>query len=160
MGPGDLRPLVRRRRLLGTTAGLAAAAVAGCVGGQPAPGDGPDGTPPSNGTPAGLPSSFSVTSVRCGEQVNRAEVTVEGGTVTVDGTTWGNDACYVGRLHSATLDGGTLTVRVVTESAADDDESCAQCITEIEYRATVDVPEAPGEVVVVHDGETVAAVRP
>ena len=97
-------------------------------------------------------------SARCGNQVNRAEVTFDDGTVTVDGTTWGNEACYVARLESATLDGGTLTLRVVTERAAGPDEACAQCIAEIEYRAVVETPTTPEEVVVVHDGETVATV--
>lgn len=151
---------MRRRRIIRAVGAVGAGALAGCVGGQPAPGDGSNGTPPSTGTPAGPSTSFTVRSVQCGEQVNRAEVTVEGNTVTVDGTAWGNDACYVGRLDSASLDGGTLTVGVVTESAAADDESCAQCITEIDYLATVDVSEPPEEVVVTHDGETVAAVRP
>ena len=99
-----------------------------------------------------------MTSARCGNQVNRAEVTVDDGTVTVEGTTWGNEACYVARLESATLVGGTLTLRVVTERAAGPDEACAQCIAEIEYRAVVETPSPPDEVVVVHDGETVATV--
>ena len=99
-----------------------------------------------------------MTSARCGNQVNRAEVTVDDGTVTVEGTTWGNEACYVARLESATLDTGTLTLRVVTERAAPEDEACAQCIAEIEYRAVVETRETPEEVVVIHDGETVTSV--
>ena len=161
MAPAVLCPTVRRRRFLRATATLSAVAVAGCVGGQPdSPGDGSDGTPtpPTDGTPTQPPTSFTMTSARCGNQVNRADVTVEDGTVTVEGATWGNEACYVARLRSATLDDGTLTLQVVTERAAGPDEACAQCIAEIEYRATVETPSPPDEVVVVHDGETVATV--
>lgn len=159
MGPAVLSPSVRRRRLLRTVAPIALAGVAGCVGGRPAtPNDGSDGAPAPDATPVEPPTSFSTISARCGNQVNRAEVSVDGATVTVEGTTWGREACYVGRLDSATLDDGILTVRVVTERAADEDESCAQCIAEIEYRAVVEPPSEPDEVVVIHDGETVATV--
>ena len=88
--------------------------------------------------------------------MNRAEVTFGDDVVTVDGATWGNDACYTGRLESATLEDGILTVRVVTEREAEDEKICAQCISEIEYRASVAVSSPPDEVVVLHDGETVA----
>lgn len=168
MKPGAYVPTVKRRDVLRAAAALAAAGTAGaagCVGGQQAPpGDGSNGTPTGSPTPPDTPSdpptSFAVTSARCGDQVSRAAVSVEAGTVTVEGVTWGNDACYTARLDTATFHGNTLIVRVVAESAADDEESCAQCITEIEYRATVETPSTPDEVVVIHDGETVATARP
>lgn len=143
---------------------MALAGLAGCVGGQPDdPGDAPTGTPDQPGTPTGTPDrpphSFAVTSTRCGTQADRADVTFGDGTVAVEGTTWGNDACYTGRLESVVLDAGTLTLRVAAERRPDA-EGCAQCITEIAYRATVEVDRLPAEVVVVHRGERVTTARP
>lgn len=126
--------------------------LAGCVGGQPDP---PDDTPADD--PDGVRTSFTVAATRCGTQIDRATVAFGDGTVTVEGTTWGSDACYTGRLESVTLDDGTLTVRVVAERP-EDAGGCAQCISEIDYRATVEVPSTPARVVVIHRGETVATV--
>ena len=159
---------MHRRRLIWATGGLATIALAGCAGGgagsggsdgdggDGSGGDGSGGSPGDGDGQSGTPdTSFSVGATRCGTQTNEAEVTFGDGTVTVEGTTWGNDACYTARLDSAAIAGGTLTVAVVTESTAGEDEACAQCITEIEYRATVGTASTPGEVVVTHDGETV-----
>jgi len=164
MAPADLCPSVRRRRLLRSVGAVAAAGLAGCLGAGESPDGGSEPRTTDDWTPTPIPpeveppTTFTTASSRCGNQVNRADVTVDHRTVTVEGTTWGREACYVARLDSATLDDGTLTVRVVTERAADPDESCAQCIAEIEYRAVVEPSDRPAEVVVVHDGETVATV--
>ena len=159
--------VVNRRRVLQAVAGLGASGLAGCIGGRPTePGDTHSGTPRETSsampphTPGEPATSFVVTSRRCGNQVNDATVSFGDGTVTVEGTTWGSDACTTGRLDAVTLEGGTLTVAVVTERVAPDDQACAQCISEIHYTATVAVSPPPDEVVVTHDGETVATARP
>ena len=133
---------------------LTAAGLAGCAGGRP-------GSPTETPTdaPDDPPHSFAVSATRCGTQVDRADVTFGEGTVTLEGTTWGNDACYTARLEALEWDGETLRLSVAAERAADDDRGCAECISEIDYRATVEV-SAPSEVVVVHRGETVAIARP
>jgi hypothetical protein len=117
----------------------------------------PDSDP--SATPSGVAdSSLEVTGSDCGAQTDDTSVAFDedGGTVTVTGTIWGNDACYTAVLSDARLDGGTLTVVVGSESDAGTDTMCAQCITEIDYEATVALDGAlPREVVVVHahDGE-------
>ncbi|WP_135366377.1 RodZ family helix-turn-helix domain-containing protein [Halosimplex halophilum] len=117
----------------------------------------PDGEP--SATPGGVTdSSLDVTDSGCGTQTDEASVDFDGsdGTVTVTGTTWGSDACYTAVLSDVRLDGGTATVVVGSESDAGTDTMCAQCITEIDYEATVAFDGAlPREVVVVHahDGE-------
>lgn len=149
---------MNRRRLLRAGGPLALAGFAGCIGGQQT--DTPTGTPDGPETPPSQPpSTFTATGASCGQQVDRAAVAVDDGTVTVEGTTWGNDACYTARLESVTVDGGTLTLRIAAERRADA-EGCAQCITELGYRATVEVGGPPTEVVVVHRGERVTTARP
>ena len=155
---------MKRRRILRTGGVLACGGLAGCVGSGPgSPGDGstdPPTTDGDGGSSPALETSFAVSGTRCGNQVDEASVSFDDGKVTVEGTTWGNDACYTGRLDSATLDGGTLTVRVVAERPRGEDVGCAQCISEIDYRATIGTPSPPTKVVVVHRGETVATVSP
>ena len=167
MSPTVQGTTVKRRRVLRATGALAAGGLGGCVGaspGSPGGGDG-DSTDPGpsdgdGGSPSDLATSFAVSGSRCGNQTNEASVTFGDGRVTVDGTIWGNDACYTGHLESATLVGGTLTIRVVAERPRGEDVGCAQCITEIDYRATVETPSTPEEVVVVHRDETVATASP
>lgn len=132
---------------------------------SPMPSDSPDDTasetPDSepSATPSGVADrSFAVTDSGCGAQTDDASVAFDGnaGTVTVTGTIWGNNACYTAVLSDVRLDGGTLTVVVGSESDAGTDTMCAECITEIDYEATVALDSAlPREVVVVHrhDGE-------
>ena len=157
---------MQRRRLLQASGGLATTGLAGCLGGVPdvpgGGGDGGDGSPSDGGDgSAGTPhATFQVTGSGCGSQKNEADVTFGDGQVTVEGTTWGNDACYTARLESTTFDGGTLTVRVAAERPESENQGCAQCISEIDYRATVETPETPAEVVVVHRGETVTTASP
>ncbi|WP_415378634.1 hypothetical protein [Halosimplex sp. TS25] len=122
-----------------------------------APTDTVSGTPDSepSATPSGVADeSFSVTDSGCGTETDEASVSFDesGGTVTVTGTIWGNDACYTAVLSDARLDGGTLTVVVGAESDAGTDTACAECITEIDYEATVALDAAlPETVTVVHE---------
>lgn len=117
----------------------------------------PDSEP--SATPSGVAdSSLAVTDSGCGGQTDDASVAFDGagGTVTVTGTTWGSDACYTAVLSDVRLDGDAATVVVGSESDAGTDTMCAECITEIDYEATVTFDSAlPREVAVVHthDGE-------
>ena len=157
---------MQRRRLLQVTGALAAIGLAGCLGGGPgSPDEGTDGPTDmpadgGGGSPGTRDTSFEVVTTRCGTQANEAEVTFGDGQVTVEGTTWGNDACYTARPESVSRDGGTLTLRVAAERPESEDRGCAQCISEIEYRATVQTTSTPDEVVVIHRGETVATASP
>jgi hypothetical protein len=124
-----------------------------------APDDGetPTETPESepSTTPSGVAEkSLTVTDSGCGERMNDASVAFDEATetVTVTGTTWGNDACYTAVLSDVSLAEGSLTVVVGSESDAGTDEACAQCITEIGYEATVTLDGGlPDEVAVVHE---------
>ena len=125
------------------------------------PSDTPAETPterPEN-EPSTTPSSvaeksLTVTDSGCGERMNDASVAFDEATetVTVTGTTWGNDACYTAVLSDVSLAEGSLTVVAGSESDAGTDEACAQCITEIGYEVTVTLDDGlPDEVAVVHE---------
>jgi len=111
----------------------------------------------SSTTPDGVADeSLTVTDSGCGdgEQIDDASVAFDEAneTVTVTGTVWGNDACYTAVLSGVSLDGGSLTVVVGSESDADADEVCAECISEIGYEVTVTLDGGlPDEVAVVHE---------
>ncbi|ELZ27619.1 hypothetical protein C475_06855 [Halosimplex carlsbadense 2-9-1] len=112
----------------------------------------PDSEP--SATPSGVAdSSLAVTDRGCGTETDDASVAFDenGGTVTVTGTTWGIDTCHTAVLSYVRLDDGALTVAVGSESESGTDTACGQCITEIDYEATVALDSAlPREVVVVH----------
>jgi hypothetical protein len=112
----------------------------------------PDGEP--SATPSGVAdSSLAITDSGCGGQTDDASVDFDedGATVTVTGTTWGSDACYTAVLSDVSLDGDAATVVVGSESDAGTDTMCAECITEIDYEATVELDGAlPRTVTVVH----------
>lgn len=108
----------------------------------------------SSATPSGVASqSLRVIQSGCGSQNEEASVSFDdGATVTVTGTIWGTDSCATAVLSAVRLDGGSLTVVVGTESDADPGTACAECITQIEYEATVEFDSAlPEDVTVVHD---------
>lgn len=113
----------------------------------------PDSDP--SATPSGVASqSLTVTESGCGSQDEEASVAFDGdgATVTVTGTTWGSDSCATAVLSAVRLDGGSLTVVVGTESDADPDTACAECITQIQYEATIRFDSAlPEDVSVVHE---------
>ncbi|QLH75844.1 hypothetical protein HZS55_00365 [Halosimplex rubrum] len=125
------------------------------------PGDTVSETPDSepSATPSGVAdSSLDVTDSGCGTETDDASVDfdADGGSLSVTGTIWGADTCHTAVLSDVRLDGGALTVVVDSESDAGTDTACGQCITEIDYEATVELDGAlPREVTVVHrhDGE-------
>ena len=122
----------------------------------------PDGTPGTTPIPDRVTDeSLSVTASECGGQVDDASVSVGDSEVTVTGTIWGNDACYTAVLADARVESDTLVVVVGSEREGGTDRMCTQCITEIDYEATVAFVGDPFEGVEVrHDhgdgGSTVA----
>lgn len=166
-----------KRRALLCSLSAGAVAATGCLsrdsGTQPTDTDGPtetatpvggdaptdtlNETPDSDpsATPSGVAEqSLAVTDSGCGGQTNEASVAFGGnpGTVAVAGTTWGSDSCSTAVLSDVRLDGGTLTVVVAAESDAGTDTLCAECLTEVDYEATVRLDGAlPATVTVVHE---------
>jgi len=113
----------------------------------------PDGDP--SATPSGVASkSLTVTERGCGSQDEDASVSFDddGVSVSITGTIWGNDSCYTAVFSDIRLDGGSLTVVVASESDADPDTACAECITQIEYEAMLTFDGAlPEDVAVMHE---------
>jgi len=145
---------MRRRTLLGAVAGAGGAALAGCVG-APESGDPGSASDPSTPDPSVTDSSLRVNRVECGLDSASATVTLDDGTVTVDGEMRGSDGCTRARLDAATYADGTLTVAV--ESYEETGGVCKQCTTSVRYTATVGMTGAPERVVVTHDGSEVAS---
>jgi hypothetical protein len=100
-------------------------------------------------------TSFEIIDRGCGQPGSEASVSFEEGddSVGVTGTIPGANACYIAELADASYDteSGTLEVTVVSmqEEGAD---TCADCITEIDYEATVSFEGGlPASVRVVHE---------
>ena len=117
--------------------------------------------------PTLLNHSFEVLDAGCGTVGGDASLGFDRGdaTLTVEGTISGSDACAVARLASAKYDDDRFTVTVETTRQASETAACADCITEIRYRATFAFEgELPSSVAVVHDGQagrrTVATATP
>lgn len=132
------------------------------------PPDSPEGSqtesPP--GSPSDSPSSeskqmtarsFEVLDRGCGEGENSASVRRGQDQIEVEGTIRGSNTCYTAELDRAVYDdeADNLTVEVRSYEP-DDATACAQCIVDIEYRATFDFQGGtPQEVTVRHNGEHV-----
>ena len=145
-----------RRTLLATVCGVGVATLAGCGAD-----DGGSGTPAATDTPTQtvsmIDSEFTVDGTGSGQQTDDATVSVDGGTVTVEGTIWGADGCTTAELAGADYDAAAdeLTVAVATtdrEPTGTEAIACTQAIVEIAYTATVTFDSGlPGTVVVTHD---------
>jgi hypothetical protein len=98
-------------------------------------------------------ASLETGEVTCGVGSSAATVSVDGGTVTVEGSLTGSDGCARARLGEARYADGTLTVAV--ESDRDPGGICKDCIVDVSYTAVVRMDAAPERVVVTHDGETI-----
>ncbi|WP_327050932.1 hypothetical protein [Halomicrococcus gelatinilyticus] len=138
-----------------------------------APVDGTTGTTTdaTAGTTEGRPTlrnhSFEVLDSGCGTVGGDASLAFDrdAATLTVEGTISGSDSCAVARIASARYEDGAFTVMVETTRQASEGTACADCITEIRYRATFAFEGAlPSSVAVVHDGQagrrTVATATP
>jgi hypothetical protein len=133
---------VKRRTLLAAAA--AATSAAGCL--RDSSGSDTDGADTPTPTPTSKPSggrrlvdrSFEVRRVECGDDYGGHEVTTDGGTVTVEGTLDGSDTCYTAELVRGEYVAEKDTLYVEVESVVDseENETCAECIVEIDYEAT------------------------
>lgn len=177
-----LCPYMRRRDILRRTgAAVGAGLLAGCLDragnlpGGSAPDDGNEssGNPdngssddgPDDGTTTERPSvsdrSIEVVDAGCGNEIDgtaSVEFDRAGDAVVVTGTINGRNACEKPRLEAVDLaaESRELSVTVGTKKG-DDAMGCAECITEIEYRATLSFDGSlPESVKVVHKslGET------
>jgi hypothetical protein len=140
-------------------AGTAVALLAGCLWtGDGSPSDGETSPPPgetTTPTPEIDNTFLKLPNSACGAVTEQADVSADESElrVIVDGTTSAESQCYTARLADATYDGDADELRVTVETydASDDGESCAQCITELDYVVTAEFRGAlPGSVVVVH----------
>lgn len=117
--------------------------------------------------PSVAETQFELAGSECGEPTGDASVGFreQSSSVVVTGTIPGASQCYVAELADASYDSeaGAFVVTVAS-TQKDGSEMCAQCITQIDYEATVTfeggLPEA---VEVVHEAmdesTTVAAVQ-
>lgn len=168
---------MQRRTVLAGLAALAGTgALAGCTGGAPGGGGEPsgDGTATTGGdsteptdTATPIPTDppvaqFEVTNRGCGRGHESASVTFGAGEVSIEGTIGGRDTCDTAELDGVSLTDARLDVAVVTISEESDDgtSACGQCLTDIDYTATIDVSTLPDTVVVTHNGETVTESGP
>lgn len=178
---------MRRRDVLALVA-AGTTGLAGCTGAGPAgpgsespeptdsptdsPSDSPTGSPSPSPTETPTPVTvtdreFEVLGVECGSDAESAAVSHDStgdstGRVTVRGVVTGNDTC-----HSARLVGASVTeehLRVAVESYVpeeDEGKACAECLVDIDYRATIVYEgDGPFDVVVEHGGERVAQSGP
>lgn len=157
---------MERRTLLTGLGGLAAtAAIGGCLS-APA-GNDRTLTDPTSGEHPVTPTetSFTVDDRSCGQGEHAATVAFDDGTVTVDGVIGGRDTCDTAELAGATIDAGTLTVTVaLIEEPRTGTPACGQCLTDIEYTASVGgLGDAVSRVRVVHrtadGGQTVTVAE-
>lgn len=141
----------RREYLRRTSALLAAGAMAGCLGSN-VPGDSTERVTETTAvSPVVATRDFEVTRQECGTEVNTARVEAGDEQVTVTGTITGSDACKTAELKTASVEKGTLRVVVAAVNRADAG-ACAQCLSEIDYEATVSFEGGtPESVVVVHE---------
>ncbi|GAB6879274.1 hypothetical protein JCM17823_15480 [Halorubrum gandharaense] len=142
-----------RRQLLGLCSAAAATVAAGCVRApttdpdRPANGDAPTGDPTPDLRQVRIDLAPCANSGSASVTFDRAA-----GQVVVRGCVTGETACHYPEVASAGYDGEVLQLVVAPEYQADDDEACAQVLTDRGYRveATFD-GDAPRDVEIVHD---------
>jgi hypothetical protein len=113
---------------------------------------------PTPDTPRIVDRSFEVTERECGTGEEGADVTHDALRIDVDGTAAGSNGCETARLGEASYDPDADTLTVVVEVYQPDDaDACTQCLTDIDYRASVRFEGGtPGSVRVIHGEEVVA----
>ena len=140
---------MHRRRMLGVLGSTAATLVVGCTG---TPTDDPDDADMNKDPTPDLeqvridladcesPESASVSFDRADEQV------------IVQGCVTGETACHYPEVESAGYDDEVFRIVVAPEFQADEDEACAQVLTDRGYRAeAIFEGDVPREVEIVHD---------
>lgn len=147
--------IMKRRSVLAL---IGAGLMTGCLQDRNQPGDTPTNSPAPPPTPTPTPeltTAFEVASRSCGSGDEDATVQVTPGAVDVTGVIGGRNTCDTAALDTVRFDDGQLTISVIVV-AEDEDAACAQCITDIEYTATVGVGTREiEEVIVEHDGTVV-----
>lgn len=143
---------MKRRTLLQSMALLGAGSLAGCTAGSRVGGEGTTSIGPVE--PELTSTDFEVLQQGCGNQVNEATIESGGDTVEITGTIAGSDACKTAELANVTYDPDADELQVtVATTDREDAGACAQCIVEIEYRATATFTGGlPPNVVVTHEG--------
>lgn len=142
------------RRAALSTIGTTLACLAGCTTNPgDTPGSSPSPTPDDEPEPT---AQFSVHERGCGSDHETADVTSQGAEIVIDGIIGGSDTCDTATLSQVQVIEDVLTIGVETIRESTDDQACAQCLTDIEYTATITLNDGPpDQVVVLHDGETV-----
>lgn len=143
---------MKRRTLLQSAGALGAAVTAGCVADSQVVGE--NTTAPGPVGPQLEETDFEVLDVNCGDEKNEARVEFEDDAVVVTGTIDGSDACKTAELADASYDPDADEFGIVVETVEGEDAgACAQCIVEIDYRATFTFDGSlPPRITVRHEG--------
>jgi hypothetical protein len=143
---------MQRRTLLQSIALLGAGSLAGCTAGEQVVGEKTTTLGPVEPEIGG--TDFAVLDQGCGNEVNEATVELGSDAVEITGTIAGSDACKTAELADATYDPNADELRVTVGTVDREGAgACAQCIVEIDYRASVQFTGGlPPNVVVRHDG--------
>lgn len=126
-------------------------------GTEPAAPTGTTTTAGSGGSDAIVNRRIEIRDRACGTATDEGTVTFGDRRVVVAGTITGSDSCATAVLDEVTYDPGADRLRVVvtTEHEGDGGKVCSQCLTEIDYEASVTVANTtPTTVVLVHRGAT------
>jgi hypothetical protein len=149
-----------RRKFLRRTSALGALTLAGCIADEEANGTTTNtSTPGSTGdvTPAVTGSSIERTDNGCASgHSDYASTAIDDGTMTVtfSGRVTTGNPCHQPTLERTTYDAeaDTLTVALGTEA---EDGVCVDCVGYVDFSGTVEFEgDVPGDVEIVHDGET------
>ena len=111
----------------------------------------------STGTSALRTRRLTVTDRACGNPTDEGAIGFENGHVTLTGTITGSDGCATAVLGDVTYDRAADRLRVIIATGKDSGGGaiCTQCLTEIDYEASVALENGtPGTVVLVHRGTT------
>lgn len=111
----------------------------------------------STGTSALRTRRLTVTDRACGNPTDEGAIGFENGRVTLTGTITGSDGCATAVLGDVTYDRAADRLRVVITTGKDSGGGaiCTQCLTEIDYEASVALENGtPVTVVLVHRGTT------
>lgn len=127
---------MRRRDLIVSTGGLAAALLAGCLA------SGSDDPGEDDVTPAVVGHGIETKETDCmDEDGESVEVTFDADGVDIDGLATAPTPCHEATVESATVETGTLRVEVGLERA---DGMCIECVGAVDYAARIDLEGADG----------------
>ena len=151
---------MRRRTLLKAGSACLGGAVAGYFG---VDGLGTSGAATAGASPPAITDTdFEIRDRGCGNGSQRASVRSDetAGRVVVEGVASAPNACYTAELADASYDAESDVLTVAVRTFEPEDAGlCAQCLTSIEYTATVAFEDGlPGQVSVRHDETTVNQV--